>query len=100
MLAVGHTPGHMIFNVESEGERLVLTGDTCNHHVASLQRPDWHVRFDMDKEKGAEARRRVFDMVAADRVPFIGYHMTFPAMGYVEKLDLGYRFVPVTYQFL
>jgi glyoxylase-like metal-dependent hydrolase (beta-lactamase superfamily II) len=100
MLAVGHTPGHMIFNVESEGERLVLTGDTCNHHVASLQRPDWHVRFDMDKEKGAEARRRVFDMIAADRVPFIGYHMPFPAMGYVEKLDLGYRFVPVTYQFL
>ena len=38
-------------------------------------------------------------MVASERIPFIGYHMPFPALGYVEKLDLGYRYVPETYQF-
>ena len=98
LLAAGHTPGHMIFNLESEGRRLVLTADTANHYIASLRRPEWHVQFDMDKEEAARTRTRVFDMLAADRVPFIGYHMPFPAAGYVEKLDVGYRFVPLSYQ--
>ncbi|MCO4318631.1 MBL fold metallo-hydrolase [Phyllobacterium sp. 21LDTY02-6] len=97
--AYGHTPGHMIFNVESGGQKLVLTADTANHYVASLQRPDWEVTFDTDKAMAAETRKRVFDRIAADRVPFIGYHMPFPGVGYVEKLEEGYRFVPATYQF-
>ncbi len=100
MLAAGHTPGHMIFHLESEGRRLLLTADTANHYVASLRRPEWHVSFDMDKEAGVETRKRVFDMVAAERIPFLGYHMPFPAVGFIEKLDIGYRFVPVSYQFL
>lgn len=99
MEAFGHTPGHLVFNIESAGRRLMLTADTANHFVASLQRPDWHVQYDMDKEAAAETRRRVFDMIAADGIPFIGYHMPFPAVGFAEKLERGYRFVPATYQF-
>ncbi len=99
VLAPGHTPGHMIFNVESEKARLVMTGDTANHYILSLQHPDWQVRFDMDKAQAAATRRRVFDMLAAERVPFLGYHMPFPAVGFVEKYQDGYRFVPKTYQF-
>lgn len=100
MMAAGHTPGHMIFHLESDGRRLLLTADTANHYVASLLRPEWHVSFDMDREAGAATRKRVFDMVAAERIPFLGYHMPFPAVGFVEKLDIGYRFVPASYQFL
>lgn len=97
--AFGHTPGHLIFHLESAGKHLVLTADTANHYVVSLQRPDWEVSFDLDKGQAAETRKRVFDRIATDRLPFIGYHMPFPSVGYVEKLDQGYRFVPATYQF-
>ncbi|PSH63903.1 MULTISPECIES: MBL fold metallo-hydrolase [Phyllobacterium] len=97
--AYGHTPGHMIFHIESAGKHIVLTADTANHYVASLQRPDWEVAFDTDKPMGAATRKKVFDMIATDKVPFIGYHMPFPAVGYVEKQETGYRFVPATYQF-
>jgi glyoxylase-like metal-dependent hydrolase (beta-lactamase superfamily II) len=96
--AFGHTPGHMSWHLESAGRRLLLWADTCNHYVASLQRPDWHVRFDMDKEAAAATRKKVLDMVAADRIPVTGYHMPFPSVGYVEKSAAGYRWVPVTYQ--
>jgi glyoxylase-like metal-dependent hydrolase (beta-lactamase superfamily II) len=96
--AFGHTPGHMAFHIESAGERLLLSADTANHFVMSLGRPDWHVRFDMDKEQAVASRKRIFDLVAADRIPFTGYHMPFPAVGYVEKQDLGYRYVPASYQ--
>jgi glyoxylase-like metal-dependent hydrolase (beta-lactamase superfamily II) len=99
MSAPGHTPGHMIFNVESQNKRLVLTADTANHYVLSLQRPDWEVRFDMDKAQAAATRKKVFDMIATDRVAFLGYHMPFPAVGYAEKQETGYRFVPKAYQF-
>jgi len=99
MLAAGHTPGHMVFNVESDKKRLVLTADTANHYVLSLQRPDWEVKFDMDKAKAAATRKKVFDMIATDKVAFLGYHMPFPAVGYAEKQETGYRFVPKTYQF-
>ncbi|WOS63454.1 MBL fold metallo-hydrolase [Sinorhizobium fredii] len=97
--AFGHSPGHMIYRLESEGKALILTADTANHYVLSLQRPDWEVRFDMDKTAAAATRRKVFDMIATDRLPFIGYHMPFPAVGFVEPQDQGYRFVPATYQF-
>ena len=97
--AFGHTPGHMVFHIESAGQRLLLSADSANHFVASLQRPEWHVSFDMDKEQAVASRKRVFDLIAAERIPFTGYHMPFPAVGYVEKQDVGYRYVPVSYQF-
>ncbi|MAW87277.1 MAG: MBL fold metallo-hydrolase [Phyllobacteriaceae bacterium] len=99
MAAAGHTPGHMIYRLESGGRQLVVTADTANHFVLSLQRPEWEVRFDMDKAMAAKSRKMVFDMIAADRLPFIGYHMPFPSVGFVEKMDTGYRFIPETYQF-
>src|SRR5690606_34629480 len=97
--AFGHTPGHMIYRLESDGKPLILTADTANHYVLSLQRPDWEVRFDMDKAAAAATRKKVFDMIATDRLAFVGYHMPFPAVGFAEKGAEGYRFVPASYQF-
>jgi len=97
--AAGHTPGHLGFHIESEGKRLLLTADACNHYVMSMQRPDWHVRFDMDKAKAAATRKMLLGMAAADRIPITGYHMPFPAVGYVVAEGEGFRWVPVTYQF-
>jgi glyoxylase-like metal-dependent hydrolase (beta-lactamase superfamily II) len=99
-LAAGHTPGHMVYQLESDGQRLMLTADTANHHVWSLARPDWEVRFDADKPGAAATRRAVFGQIAADRIPFVGYHMPFPGVGYVEAVGDGFRYVPATYQLM
>ncbi|MCA8929251.1 MAG: MBL fold metallo-hydrolase [Alphaproteobacteria bacterium] len=96
--AFGHTPGHMAYHIESEGKRLLLFADCCNHFVMSLQRPDWHVRFDMDKEGAAATRKKVLGMAAADRLLVTGYHMPFPAVGYVETMGQGFRWSGVSYQ--
>lgn len=98
MTAAGHTPGHTIYHLESNGKRLVLSGDFCNHYVVSLQRPDWHVVFDLDKEMAAATRRKVLGMLAAEKIPFGGYHMPFPAVGYVETHGSSFRYVPASYQ--
>lgn len=100
MAAFGHTPGHMAYMIESDGKQLVLGGDFANHHVWSLAHPDWEVKFDMDKEAAAATRRTLLDMMAADGVPFVGYHMPWPAFGFVEKAGDGFAYVPHSYQLL
>lgn len=100
MNAFGHSPGHMAYHVESDGQRLMITADTANHYVWSLQKPDWEVRFDADKAAAAAVRKQVFGMIAADRIPFIGYHMPFPGVGFVEPRDDGFRYVPASYQLM
>lgn len=97
--AYGHTPGHLNFLIESEGQAIYFWGDCAHHQVASLARPDWHCVFDIDNEQGAETRKRVYDMLATDRLPVIGYHMPFPSVGYVERRDASaYRWLPHSYQ--
>ncbi|MCF8512202.1 MAG: MBL fold metallo-hydrolase [Rhodobacteraceae bacterium] len=98
--AFGHSPGHMAFVLDSEGKQLAITADTANHYVWSLEYPDWEVRFDADKAAAAAARRAVFGMIAAEKIPFIGYHMPFPAVGYVETKASGFRYVPASYQLM
>jgi glyoxylase-like metal-dependent hydrolase (beta-lactamase superfamily II) len=100
MAAFGHTPGHMTYMIESEGKNLLLMADLANHYVWSLAHPDWEVRFDMDKAAAAATRRKVLGMLAADRVPMIGYHMPFPALGYVETRGDGFHYVPASYQMM
>lgn len=96
--AFGHTPGHMVYRVESDGKQLLIAADFANHYVWSLAHPDWEVKFDMDKAAAAVTRRRLLDMMAADKIPFVGYHMPWPAVGYVTKHGDGYHYVPESYQ--
>ncbi len=100
MAMFGHTPGHMGYMLESDGSQLVVCADFANHYVWSLAHPDWEVLFDMDKEAAAATRRRVLDMLATERVPFIGYHMPFPATGFIEAAGDGFRYVPSSYQLM
>lgn len=100
ILAAGHTPGHMGYRIESEGETFVLIADLANHYVWSLAYPDWEVKFDMDKAMAAESRRKVLGMLAAERLPMLGYHMPWPAMGHVETREDGFRYVPTSYQMM
>ena len=98
--AFGHTPGHMAYRIESDGKSMILGADFANHYVWSLAHPDWEVKFDMDKAAAAATRKKMLDMMAADGLPFVGYHMPWPAIGYVEKTGDGYAYVPHSYQLL
>jgi glyoxylase-like metal-dependent hydrolase (beta-lactamase superfamily II) len=92
--APGHTPGHSAFHLESNGERLLVTADTANHHVLFLARPDFNFGFDMDKEMAVATRRRVLGMAAADAIPILAYHFPFPGIGHVSAEGDGFRFHP------
>ncbi|SHJ15392.1 Glyoxylase, beta-lactamase superfamily II [Shimia gijangensis] len=98
--AFGHTPGHMGYRLESQGKQLMIAADFANHYVWSLAHPDWEVKFDMDKSAAAATRKKMLDMLAADKTPFVGYHMPWPAVGYVATHGDGYHYVPASYQLM
>jgi hypothetical protein len=39
-------------------------------------------------------------MLADEKMPFIGYHMPWPGLGYVETRGDGFRYVPASYQMM
>lgn len=98
LAAFGHTPGHLAFHIESEGRRLLVWGDCAHHEVASLAHPEWSAFFDMDKDQGRATRARIYDMAVAERLPVLGYHTSFPSLGFVQRSGSGYRWIPETYQ--
>ena len=100
MAAFGHTPGHMAHMIESDGKSLLIAVDFANHYVWSLAKPDWEVKFDMDKSAAAATRKRLLGMLADDGIPFIGYHMPWPGLGYVEANGDGFGYVPESYQLM
>jgi hypothetical protein len=59
-----------------------------------VQNPGWQVGGDMDGAKAEQTRRKLYDMVATDRILIAAYHLPFPGLGYIEKAGDGYRFVP------
>lgn len=97
--AYGHSPGLLAYHIESGDKKALLWADVTNHYVVSLQKPEWHVGVDDNKEQAVETRKRILEMTATDdKLWVIGYHMPFPGVGYVEKADGSYRWVPHTYQ--
>ena len=100
MAAHGHTPGHTAYMIESGDSQLLIAADFANHYVWSLGYPDWEVKFDMDKAKAAETRRRLLGMLATDKIPFVGYHMPWPGTGYVSAKDDGFVYEPTSYQLM
>lgn len=97
--AFGHSAGHMVFVLSSGDKDLLLLNDTTPHYVASFANPEWHFAMDDDPEKAAVSRRRILEMATEDRLPIIGFHIPFPALGFVERRGNGFEFRPATYQF-
>jgi glyoxylase-like metal-dependent hydrolase (beta-lactamase superfamily II) len=91
----GHTPGHMVVMVESQGERLLIGGDVLIHPAISFAKPDWRMRADRDHERAVATRKRMLDQLATDRLPLVGFHLPWPGHGRVERSGAAYRFFPV-----
>ena len=90
----GHTPGHTGFRVASGAEQLLIFGDATAIPEWFFDQPDWSLAFDVDPATAVATRRKMLDMVAADRMLVAGMHMPFPGFGHVASEGKAYRFVP------
>jgi glyoxylase-like metal-dependent hydrolase (beta-lactamase superfamily II) len=96
-LAPGHTVGHSTVRVSSGDRDLLIWGDIV--HCAALQfaEPDRSIAYDIDPAMAIASRKKVFDMVATDRLLFAGAHLPFPGLGNTVKSGTGYAYVPLLY---
>jgi glyoxylase-like metal-dependent hydrolase (beta-lactamase superfamily II) len=90
----GHTPGHMSHIVASGNSKVYVQGDVTNIPLF-VRNPGWHLFFDQDAKAAEETRRKVYDMLASEKMMVQGFHYPFPALAHIEKADSGYREVPV-----
>lgn len=90
----GHTPGHTAFLIDSGGERLLIWGDVVHMPEVQVPRPEVSMVVDTDPDAAAVSRRRIFDMVASERLLVTGMHLHFPGFGHVARDGAAYRYVP------
>jgi glyoxylase-like metal-dependent hydrolase (beta-lactamase superfamily II) len=91
----GHTPGHASFVVSSGSGKLYVQADVTNIPFLFARNPGWHATFDQDGKMAEETRRKVYDMLAAEKMMVQGFHYPFPTLAYIEKTGTGYREIPV-----
>lgn len=92
--AAGHTPGHTSFILSSGSDKLFIQSDVTNQPALFAANPGWHLMFDQDPAMAEATRRKVYDMLVAEKMRVQGFHYPFPANGHVVKDGGGYRIVP------
>jgi glyoxylase-like metal-dependent hydrolase (beta-lactamase superfamily II) len=93
----GHSPGHTCYIVASGTGRVYVQGDLTHAPFLFVRNPGWQPFYDHDPVQAEAARRKVYDMLAAERIPVQGFHYPFPALAYIEKTATGYREHPVAW---
>ncbi len=95
--ARGHTPGHTIYAVESQGAKMVVWGDLM--HVAAVQFPDptVTVQFDSDSKAAMPSRKKAYADAAKKGYFAAVAHVSFPGIGQLRPDGKGYRWLPVPY---
>ena len=93
MQTPGHTVGHTVYMITSGGKTICNIGDVA-HHVILFEHPRIEVAFDTNSKQGAESRVKLFDLLAAQRIPLLVFHMPWPGLGQLAKRGDGFRYVP------
>ncbi len=94
----GHTPGHTGYMVSSGKESMLIWGDIVHVPEVQTARPEVCMAFDSDAGAAEATRRRVFDMVATDKMLVTGMHLHFPGFTRLIKAGTGYRLIPTAWE--
>jgi glyoxylase-like metal-dependent hydrolase (beta-lactamase superfamily II) len=98
MSTPGHTVGHTVFMITSDGKTLAVIGDLTHHQVLLMLKPRIEFVNDTDSKQAANTRVRVLDMLATNRIPLLAYHFPWPGLGHVAKLGDGFQYFPAPMQ--
>jgi glyoxylase-like metal-dependent hydrolase (beta-lactamase superfamily II) len=92
--APGHTVGHSIFMITSEGKSFAYTADLTHHPILLMEKPRMEFAYDTDPKLAANSRVKMLDMLAANKIPVLAYHYPWPGIGHVAKSGEGFHYVP------
>jgi glyoxylase-like metal-dependent hydrolase (beta-lactamase superfamily II) len=90
----GHTPGHMAIEVRDGSEFVMILGDCIGNHHVAFAKPEWNSGSDQDEKAAAKTRISLMDQLSHEKTRIIGFHLAGNGVGYVEKSQDGYVFIP------
>jgi glyoxylase-like metal-dependent hydrolase (beta-lactamase superfamily II) len=96
--APGHTPGHSIYRVQSNGQSITFIGDLIHVEAVQFSEPKVTITYDVDQSAASKQRAERFNAFVVHHDLVAAAHLPFPAMGYIEQQSNAYKFVPVNYQ--
>ncbi|KQV82198.1 MBL fold metallo-hydrolase [Massilia sp. Root351] len=96
-LTGGHTPGHSVVDLTSEGERLTFAGDAM--FPVAFDHPEWQNGFEHDPEESTRVRLGLFRELAENGGLLVASHLPFPSVGRVAVDGDAFRYVPVIWDF-
>jgi glyoxylase-like metal-dependent hydrolase (beta-lactamase superfamily II) len=96
-LTGGHTPGHSVVYVTSNGERLTFAGDAL--FPVAFEHPDWHNGFEHDPDESVRVRVRLMQEAAASGELMVATHLPFPSVGRVVVHGDAFRWVAAFWDF-
>ncbi len=93
----GHTPGHCVVDVASNGEKLTFVGDAI--FEVGFDNPKWQNGFEHDPEVAVDVRIALLNEAAETGALLAAAHVAFPSIGHIAKNGESFRFVPVLWDY-
>jgi glyoxylase-like metal-dependent hydrolase (beta-lactamase superfamily II) len=93
----GHTPGHCVVDVASNGEKLTFVGDAI--FEVGFDNPEWQNGFEHEPEVAVDVRIALLNEAAETGALLAAAHIAFPSIGHIAKHGTGFRFVPVQWDY-
>ncbi len=93
--AFGHTPGHTMYLLESDGKQFLIWGDLVHALSVQMPHPEAFLVFDTDGPAAVVSRKTVLDYVATNNIPVGGMHLPLPGFGTIAKQGQGFAFTPL-----
>ncbi len=92
--AVGHTPGHTVFLLNSGEQKMLFWGDIVHAAAVQIPNPGICAAYDMDMPQAVKSRTAIMKQAAAERLIVAGAHLPFPATGRIEAAGNGFIYKP------
>lgn len=96
-IAPGHTPGHTLITIHSEGESLLNIVDLIQSDAVLFAHPEWGFFGDADIQQAIESRVTILKRLSALRMKTFVYHLPWPGLGHVRQKGAAFEWVPDVY---
>lgn len=95
--AHGHTPGHVVYQIDSDGKRMYIIGDLIHVGAVQFGKPSVTIGFDSDQAEAEKSRATFFEKIAREGDLVGAAHLSFPGLGHIRVEGKGYDWLPLNY---
>jgi len=93
----GHTPGHVSYRFDSQGQSLLVWGDVLHFHGVQFAHPEAAYEADSDRSAAIASRRAMLAQATKGEWWVAGAHLPFPGLGHVRGEGAAYAWVPAEF---